>query len=190
MELKRNQNPDPLKPERVGHPEKLKQFLGVDVLKWYHPIVRTMQKGGPPAPDCIEAVFGYGSGGCIPRMIRGILPSNLAPPAPKPNPLTGCELKAQTKAEQSINDIGLHSTALPAKEAGAGAISGAATGCIWGLFDTLGHPGGCVVGAVESAWIGAVGGAIKGTVEGFYNLYTGYQQVKNQLHQDVAACRQ
>ena len=49
MELKRNRNPDPLKPERVGHPKKLKQSLGVDVLKWYHPTVGKMQKGGPPA---------------------------------------------------------------------------------------------------------------------------------------------
>jgi hypothetical protein len=40
--------------ERVGHPEKLSQSLGVDVLGWYHPIVRVRQQkkhemvGHPP----------------------------------------------------------------------------------------------------------------------------------------------
>jgi hypothetical protein len=46
--------PRPFKNERVGHPEKLNQFLGVDVLEWYHPYVgcrqeEKMRKGGPPA---------------------------------------------------------------------------------------------------------------------------------------------
>jgi len=46
--------PDPLKAERVGHPERQKQFLGVDVLEWYHAIVRVRQQkkrqrlGHPP----------------------------------------------------------------------------------------------------------------------------------------------
>jgi hypothetical protein len=37
MEAQRSQNPDPFKPERVGHPEKLNQSLGVDVPEWNHP---------------------------------------------------------------------------------------------------------------------------------------------------------
>jgi hypothetical protein len=51
--------PRPSKSERVGHPEKqspekLNQFLGVDVLEWYHPIVSVRQQkkyervGHPP----------------------------------------------------------------------------------------------------------------------------------------------
>jgi len=54
MEGKRSQNPDPFKAERVGHPEKLRQLLGVDVLEWYHSIVRICQQekcervGHPP----------------------------------------------------------------------------------------------------------------------------------------------
>ena len=44
MEGKRSQNPDPFKTERVGHPEKLRQLLGVDVLEWYHSIVRICQQ--------------------------------------------------------------------------------------------------------------------------------------------------
>src|ERR1700686_1982210 len=44
----------PFKPERVGHPEKLRQLHGVGVLEWYHPIVSYRQqektgKGLPPA---------------------------------------------------------------------------------------------------------------------------------------------
>jgi hypothetical protein len=35
--------PRPFKAERVGHPERLNQFLGVDVLEWYNPTVRTCQ---------------------------------------------------------------------------------------------------------------------------------------------------
>jgi hypothetical protein len=35
--------PRPFKPERVGHPEKLNQSPGVDVLEWYHPQVRACQ---------------------------------------------------------------------------------------------------------------------------------------------------
>jgi hypothetical protein len=50
MERSKNQNPAPFNPERVGHPEGLNQSLGVDVLEWYHPIVKTlslkMRKGG------------------------------------------------------------------------------------------------------------------------------------------------
>jgi hypothetical protein len=59
IERKRSQNPDPLNPERVGHPENLNQSLGVDVLEWYHPIVRPRQQkkhkrvGHPP-----EAKYG------------------------------------------------------------------------------------------------------------------------------------
>jgi hypothetical protein len=37
-------NPDPFEPERVGHPERQNQFHGVDVLEWYHPIVRDRQQ--------------------------------------------------------------------------------------------------------------------------------------------------
>jgi len=33
-----------VQPERVGHPEKLNQFLGVDVLEWYHAIVNARQQ--------------------------------------------------------------------------------------------------------------------------------------------------
>src|SRR5713101_6389399 len=59
MERNSNQNPDPLKPERVGHPEKLNQSLSVDVLEWYHPIVSVRQQkrgervGHPPAARLI-----------------------------------------------------------------------------------------------------------------------------------------
>jgi hypothetical protein len=35
--------PRPFKAERVGHPERLNQFLGVDVLEWCHPTVRVCQ---------------------------------------------------------------------------------------------------------------------------------------------------
>jgi hypothetical protein len=46
--------PRPFKHERVGHPEKQNQFLGVDVLEWYHPCVSYRQEkkprqDGPPA---------------------------------------------------------------------------------------------------------------------------------------------
>src|SRR6266705_4567696 len=46
-----------LQPERVGHPEKLNQSLGVDVLEWYHAIVNARQQkkcervGHPPTFD-------------------------------------------------------------------------------------------------------------------------------------------
>jgi hypothetical protein len=46
--------PRPFKSQRVGHPERQKQFLGVDVLEWYHAIVRVRQQkkrqrlGHPP----------------------------------------------------------------------------------------------------------------------------------------------
>jgi hypothetical protein len=56
---KEKSKPRPSKSERVGHPEgqspeTLSQFLGVDVLEWYYPIVSARQqgktqKGGPPA---------------------------------------------------------------------------------------------------------------------------------------------
>ena len=36
--------PRPFKPERVGHPERLNEFLSVDVLEWYHPIATTRQQ--------------------------------------------------------------------------------------------------------------------------------------------------
>jgi hypothetical protein len=32
------------KTRRIGHPEKLNQSLGVDVRKWYHPIVGLRQQ--------------------------------------------------------------------------------------------------------------------------------------------------
>ena len=35
--------PRPSKPERVGHPEKQNQFLSIDVLEWYHAVVRARQ---------------------------------------------------------------------------------------------------------------------------------------------------
>ena len=47
--------PRPFKSERVGHPEKPNQSLGVDVLEWYHATVRIRQQkkcervGHPPA---------------------------------------------------------------------------------------------------------------------------------------------
>jgi hypothetical protein len=49
IQLKCNQNPDPLNPERVGHPEKpnperQNQFTGGDVLEWYHSTVRIRQE--------------------------------------------------------------------------------------------------------------------------------------------------
>jgi hypothetical protein len=62
-ERKRSQNPDPIKGERVGHPEKPNQFLGVDVLEWYHPAVRVhLQKksgrmGHPPDFDIIVVLL-------------------------------------------------------------------------------------------------------------------------------------
>jgi hypothetical protein len=40
---KEKSKPRPFKSERVGHPEKLNQFLGVDVLEWYYPTVRIRQ---------------------------------------------------------------------------------------------------------------------------------------------------
>jgi hypothetical protein len=41
-------------PQKGGHPENLNQFLGIDVLEWYHPSVFVRQqentrKGVPPA---------------------------------------------------------------------------------------------------------------------------------------------
>jgi len=41
-------------PQRIGHPENLSHFLGIDVLKWYHPsaFVRHQEntrKAVPPA---------------------------------------------------------------------------------------------------------------------------------------------
>jgi Bacterial toxin 44 len=54
MEAQRSQNHDPFKPERVGHPEKLNQSLGVDVPEWYHPNwmrrqEEKLRKGAPAA---------------------------------------------------------------------------------------------------------------------------------------------
>jgi hypothetical protein len=40
---KEKSKPRPFKPERVGHPEKLNQSPGVDVLEWYHPRVGARQ---------------------------------------------------------------------------------------------------------------------------------------------------
>ena len=53
--MKEKSKPRPFEePQRVGHPEKLNQFLGVDVLKWYDPSVFVRQwentrKDLPPA---------------------------------------------------------------------------------------------------------------------------------------------
>jgi hypothetical protein len=50
----------PSKNERVGHPEELKQFLGVDVLEWYHSTVQKYQQekrervGHPPWHRAIQ----------------------------------------------------------------------------------------------------------------------------------------
>jgi hypothetical protein len=54
MEAQRSQNPDPFKPERVGHPEKQNQSNGDDVLEPYHPNwmprqEEKLRKGAPPA---------------------------------------------------------------------------------------------------------------------------------------------
>jgi hypothetical protein len=64
MEAQRSQNPDPFKPERVGHPEKLNQSPGVDVPERYHPNrmrrqEEKLRKGGPPAGgSLVEAWLG------------------------------------------------------------------------------------------------------------------------------------
>jgi len=52
-ERKRSQDPDPFETERVGHPEKPNQFLGVDVLEWYDPVAHIRREkhetaGHPP----------------------------------------------------------------------------------------------------------------------------------------------
>jgi hypothetical protein len=39
QETTKKSKPRPFKPERVGHPERLNQFLRDDVFEWYHPIV-------------------------------------------------------------------------------------------------------------------------------------------------------
>jgi hypothetical protein len=49
-------NPDPFETERVGHPEKPDQSLGVDVLEWYHSTLRVRQQKKrerviQPSPD-------------------------------------------------------------------------------------------------------------------------------------------
>ncbi|MGA7793848.1 MAG: hypothetical protein WCA19_12490 [Candidatus Acidiferrales bacterium] len=56
---KRNEKskPRPFKTERVGHPKKLNQSHGDEVLEWYHPAVLSRQekssrKGWPPASAC------------------------------------------------------------------------------------------------------------------------------------------
>jgi len=58
-ETEEKSKPRPFKTERVGHPEKQNQILGVDVLEWYHPIVRIRQqentrKGVPPAQQKLQ----------------------------------------------------------------------------------------------------------------------------------------
>jgi hypothetical protein len=68
---KEKSKPRPFETERVGHPEKLDQFLGVDVLEWYHLSVSSRQQkkyervGHPPkgwatrpCPEC----GGWGGG--------------------------------------------------------------------------------------------------------------------------------
>jgi hypothetical protein len=55
------QNRDPFETERVGHPERLNPSLGVDVLEWYHPMVRARQQkkhesvGHPPSNGMIRS---------------------------------------------------------------------------------------------------------------------------------------
>jgi hypothetical protein len=55
-------------PERVGHPEKLNQLPGVDVLEWYHQKVRACQHkkrervGHPPTEALPLAQAGYAAG--------------------------------------------------------------------------------------------------------------------------------
>jgi hypothetical protein len=49
MEEKRIQNPAPPRGGRVGHPKgqrpkKQRQYRRIDVLKWYHPVVRNCQQ--------------------------------------------------------------------------------------------------------------------------------------------------
>ena len=39
-----NSKPRPFKSEMVGHPQQPSQFLGVDVLEWYHPLVRVREE--------------------------------------------------------------------------------------------------------------------------------------------------
>ena len=41
--MERTQKPKSFKPGRVGRPERLNQFLDVNILQWYHPIVRDRQ---------------------------------------------------------------------------------------------------------------------------------------------------
>jgi len=52
---KAKSKPRPFKTERVGHPEKPNQFLGVDVLQWYHPIMTCRKEenaeGWPTRPE-------------------------------------------------------------------------------------------------------------------------------------------
>jgi hypothetical protein len=53
--MRDNQYPDPFETERVGHPKKPNQSLGVEVLRWYYPNRSTLQQrkrervGHPPA---------------------------------------------------------------------------------------------------------------------------------------------
>jgi hypothetical protein len=39
IERRKDEKPDPFETERVGHPKRLNQSLGVDVLEWYYRIV-------------------------------------------------------------------------------------------------------------------------------------------------------
>jgi hypothetical protein len=56
----------PFKPERVGHPEKLNQSLGVDVLEWYHSIVHICQQenakgwASPPIASNLLNIASFG----------------------------------------------------------------------------------------------------------------------------------
>ncbi len=64
-ETQEKPRPRPFKAERVGHPEKLDQSLGVDVLEWYNPVVSVRQqeirKGGPPAKTRIAKTRSHSS---------------------------------------------------------------------------------------------------------------------------------
>jgi hypothetical protein len=62
--------PRPFKPERVGHPKKRTQLLGVDVLEWYYPTAYPRQqentrKGVPPAETAVWGAIVVASRGHI-----------------------------------------------------------------------------------------------------------------------------
>jgi hypothetical protein len=44
IDRRKDENPDPFEPERVGHPKRLNQSLSVDLLEWYNPALPVRQK--------------------------------------------------------------------------------------------------------------------------------------------------